>query len=162
MWPAEINTSSSNWIHSSSLNQPQPPFQINASRAKYKCLIMKGMRKISLSFLDAGIIQWQLKQLHEIKIWNILLRGHNFQVYCSVSGEGWRLPLLQTPSREKDSICNQPARFSLIQSAYLHVETLQIFTANFLPENGVYALLRFHFMQFHQNEGSRNTSRALQ
>ena len=48
---------------------------------------MKGMGKISISFLDAGIIQWQLKQLHEIKIWNILLRGHNSRVYCSVSGE---------------------------------------------------------------------------
>ena len=70
---------------------------------------MKGMRKISISFLDAGIIQWQLKQLHEIKIWNILLRGHNFRVYCSVSGEGWRLPLLQTRSRERFSFYLQPA-----------------------------------------------------
>ena len=89
------------------------------------------MRKIHISSLDAWIIQRQLKQFREIKIWNILLRGHNFPVYCSMSGEGWRVLLLQTKER---FYLLQPAWLSLIQSAYLYVETLQIFTANFLAK----------------------------
>ena len=89
------------------------------------------MRKIHISSLDAWIIQRQLKQFREIKIWNILLRGHNFPVYCSMSGEGWRVLLLQTKER---FYLLQPAWLSMIQSAYLYVETLQIFTANFLAK----------------------------